>query len=307
MFALGLVCSFALAQSFSALAATDGSALSVESTDSKPPQKIISLDYCADQYVLQFAQRSQIFALSPDSQKSFSYLRDKAQGIAQIRPLAEDLLLARPDLVVRSYGGGPNAVSFFERSGVAVLQVGYANNLAGIKRVTAEMAAGLGVPEQGRALISDIDRRLAAIASSHNSALSKQSVLYMTTGGATSGPGTLVHDMLVAAGLSNFQSEVGWRSLPLEQLAYEQPDRVALAQFNQSAANTEIWSATRHPLAQQLLRTRPITALEGAWTSCGAWFLLDAVEALAEEETLAKNDALAKKEALAQKQGLAKE
>ena len=244
-------------------------------------QKIVSLDYCADQYVLQFVEPARILALSPDSKKPFSYLRDQAQDIPQIRPLTEDVLLAQPDLVVRSYGGGPNALGFFERSGLRVLQVGYANDLASIKRVTLEMADGLGVPEAGRALVADIDHRLAAIAATRDTRTASKSVLYMTTGGATSGPETLVHDMLVAAGLRNFQTQAGWRSLPLEQLAYKQPDRVALAQFNQATPNTESWSAVRHPLAQQQLWTRPTTVLEGAWTSCGAWFLLDAIEALA--------------------------
>jgi len=247
----------------------------------KPAQQIISLDYCADQYVLQFVERSRILALSGDAQKSFSYLRDQANGIPQIRPLTEDVLLAQPDLVVRSYGGGPNALGFFARSGVKVLQVGYADDLAGVQRVTLEMAQGLWVPAAGQALVAEINRRLAAIAGARNHEAERDSVLYMTTGGATSGPETLVHEMFLAAGLRNFQTQAGWRSLPLEQLAYTQPDRVALAQFNQAAPNTESWSAVRHPLAQQQLRTRPTTLLEGAWTACGAWFLLDAIEALA--------------------------
>lgn len=273
-------------------------ALVAASSQAKAPplaQKIVSLDYCADQYVLQFAETHRILALSPDATKPFSYLRKKAQGIPQLRPLAEDVLLAQPDLVVRSYGGGPNALRFFDRSGIRVLQVGYANGLTGIKQVTSAMAAGLGVPEKGAALVARIDERLAAISRARGSDSTASRVLYMTTGGATSGPGTLVHEMFVAAGLENFQDQPGWRSLPLERLAYDQPERVALARFNanvdikagkeQRPSATQLlpdrWSAVRHPVAQRQLRTRPTTTLDGAWTSCGAWFLLDAIEALA--------------------------
>ncbi|HBJ94399.1 MAG TPA: iron ABC transporter substrate-binding protein, partial [Hyphomonadaceae bacterium] len=70
-------------------------------------QRIISMDYCADQYVLALAEREDILALSPDADKTFSYLRDQADGIPQIRPVAESVLAAQPDLIVRSYGGGP--------------------------------------------------------------------------------------------------------------------------------------------------------------------------------------------------------
>ena len=258
-----------------------------------PAQRIVSLDYCADQYVLQFAERRHILALSPDAQKPFSYLREQAIGLPQIRPLAEDILIAQPDLIVRSYGGGPSALRFFERSGLKVLQVGYANDLADIKRVTKEMATGLGEADKGTALVADIDRRLQAVQQRRSARATTESVLYMTSGGATSGPGTLIHQMLVAAGLNNFQEQPGWRSLPLERLAYEQPDKVALARFDSTTARSDSlrgadiaapnpWSAVRHPIAQRQLDSRPSVAVDGAWTSCGGWFLLDAIEALAQ-------------------------
>ena len=44
-----------------------------------------------------------------------------------------------------------------------------------------------------------------------------------------------------------------------------------------------MWSASQHPIARQLLETRETVALDGAWTACGGWFILDAIEALAEE------------------------
>ena len=142
---------------------------------------------------------------------------------------------------------------------------------------------------RARPLPPPAETRLAAVAAQSAGAARTESALYMTSGGATSGPGTLIHQMLVAAGLRNFQQQPGWRSLPLERLSYEQPDKIAVARFNaetDSAKALEIsspspWSAVRHPLAQAQLDSRPTINLNGAWTSCGAWFLLDAIEALA--------------------------
>ena len=37
-------------------------------------QRVISLDYCADQYVLKFVDPENIVALSPDAEEPFSYL-----------------------------------------------------------------------------------------------------------------------------------------------------------------------------------------------------------------------------------------
>jgi len=100
----------------------------------------------------------------------------------------------------------------------------------------------------------------------------------MTPSGTTAGTGSLVHEVLITAGLENFQIQAGWRDIPLERLAYEQPDLIAAAFFDTDVENA--WSAMRHPLARALIQTQPTVQLDGSWMSCGAWFAMDAVEAL---------------------------
>ena len=100
----------------------------------EPPQNapglgVVSLDYCADQFVLKFVDRENILALSPDATASFSYMKEAAIGLPTIRPRAEDVLLLKPEIVVRSYGGGPLASAFFERTGIKIVQIGYAGDL----------------------------------------------------------------------------------------------------------------------------------------------------------------------------------
>jgi len=240
------------------------------------PRRVVSLDYCADQYLLKMLPPTRILAVSPDANKRFSYMRDRAEGILQVRPIAENVLRLEPDLVVRSYGGGPRVANVLKSAGIEVLQLPYANNLSEIRDTVQYIAEQLGVPEHGTELVLEMDQRLANIRTTDT----EPTALYMTPTGVTSGPGTLVHEMLLAAGLSNFQQDAGWRSLPLERLAYEQPDLIAAAFFN-DAIRPELWSPMRHPVAKRQLRNRPVVMLQGAWTSCGAWYLLDAIEALA--------------------------
>ena len=222
------------------------------------PTRIVSLDYCADQYVLKLAPRGRILAVSPDAEKTFSYMRGYAKGLRQIRPRAEDVLVLQPDLVVRSYGGGPNVTAFVERMGIPVLQIGFASDLGGVRDTIVTLAEGLGQPARGAAVIAEMDARLATLRALPDA----PSALYMTPAGVTSGPGTLVHEMLRAAGLANFQQETGWRSLPLERLAREQPDLVA-AVFWGATNHNDNWSAARHPIARHQLRERPVVSLEG--------------------------------------------
>ncbi len=245
---------------------------------SQTPKRIVSLDYCADQYVLALSDTEQVAAVSPDAAKDFSFMREAATGVSQVRPRVEDVLALRPDLVVRSYGGGPNAAAMFERAGVPVLQVGWANDLAGVRQVLGDMAAGLGQVEKGAALLADFDQRLATV----QPAASGETVLYFTAGGVTAGTGTMVDEIFQAAGRVNFQSDSGWRDIPLERLAGEQPDIVAPAFFGGDTLTQNAWSIARHPIARQQLHQSEVIPLDSAWTSCGGWFLINAIEALAE-------------------------
>lgn len=251
--------------------------------DGGRPMRIVSLDYCADQYVLKLADREQILAVSPDAVKDFSYMRETAAGVPTVRPVAEDVLILKPDLVVRAYGGGPNAAAFFERAGVPVLNVGWTSNVdrdgvGSIPAVIEQMADGLGQSDRGDALIDDFRTRLAAIDKRTDGA----SALYLTSAGVTTGPGAMIHEMLAAAGLSNFEEQPGWRSIPLERLAYERPDMIAAAFFNPKTVPPDSWSPMQHPVAESQLDELPVVYLDGAWTACGGWFILDAIEALAE-------------------------
>ena len=246
------------------------------------PTRIVSLDYCADQYLLKLVDKDRILAVSPDAEKQFSYMRETANGVATVKPLAENVLALKPDLVVRSYGGGPGAAAFFERAGVRVLNVGWTTSVDGdgpgsVTHVVSEMAKGLGEQERGDELMASFRARLSAL----NAEQKDLSALYITSGGATTGPGSFVHQLLLAAGLDNFERTSGWRALPLERLAYEQPDVVAAAFFSTSMNDAAPWSAARHPLIGELMKDRETVAIEGAWTACGAWFVMDAIETLA--------------------------
>lgn len=258
--------------------APDKGILGADKTPRTAPQRIISLDYCADQFVLKLADRDQILALSPEAEREFSYMRAAAKGVRKTRASAESVLALQPDLVVRAYGGGVKIGDFLSRTGIEAAQLGFAEDFDGVRANIRAMAQAMGQVERGETLIADMDRKLAAVGRTNGA---PRKLLYLTPAGVTSGEGTLVHELILAAGLDNFEREAGWRPIPLERLAREQPDRIGAASFGAKADNTDAWSSARHPIAQKQLRDLPVVALEGAWTSCGGWFLVEAVEAMA--------------------------
>ncbi|MEL7109490.1 MAG: ABC transporter substrate-binding protein [Pseudomonadota bacterium] len=259
-----------------------GQGLEPAASPSDRPMRIISLDFCSDQYLLQLADREQILALSPDATRAFSYMREAAVGMPTVRPIAEDVLILKPDLVIRSYGGGPNAGAFFERAGIPVLQVGWSSSIHGedmntVPRITRDVAAGLGHADRGEALVQDYLARMGAV----EAMASEKSALYMTPAGVTSGGNSLIHEAMVAAGLTNFTDRPGWHALPLERLAFERPDLVATGFYGAKTNHQHGWSAARHPVAKRELTETDRINLDGAWLACGGWYIIEAVEALA--------------------------
>jgi iron complex transport system substrate-binding protein len=243
--------------------------------------RIVSLDYCADQFVMKLADREHVLALSPDAGAPFSYMRDSAAGYDTVLPRAENVLILEPDVVVRAYGGGPKAAGFFARSGVPVIQIGLSNSLDEVRATIRRIARALGVAERGEAIVARMDARLAAIQAGGRASGKRPQTLYTTPSGFTAGPGTLVDEMLRVAGLANFQQARGWRQLPLERLAYQSPQLVAFASFGMGSAHDRARTPARHPVARRRTGHVPVVPLDGATTSCGGWFLLDAVETLA--------------------------
>ena len=253
----------------------------VEKQEASAPQaarRIVSLDYCADQYVMQFAPAAEVGALSSDAAKDFSYFRERAEGLPTMRPRVEDVLALRPTTVVRSFGGDAGIDAALAGAGVDVVQLGYPQTMAEVRAELLRVGAALDAEDKAKALAQDFDARLAALPPANK----RPTALYMTPGGVTTGGGSLIDEMMQRAGITNFEGTAGWSALPLERLVSDRPDIIVAAFYGETGADSDQWSAARHPIAAATLKDRPVARLSGASVSCGAWYVLDAVEAMAD-------------------------
>lgn len=263
---------------FLAMGCSPSPASHVQQDNKSAPPRVISLDVCADQFVLQLANPDQILGLSRDAEKGFSYLRRQAKAFPKLSSSAEDVLLRAPDLVIRSYGGGPNTQRFYTRAGVDIVQLDFSSEPDAIRRNIEMVANALGAEARGDALIAQFDARLAALPTPET----QPSMLYLTSGGAAAGRDTSIGAWIKRAGFENFQQNTGWREIPLERLAYETPNFIAAGFFDTHPSHQNLWSPARHPIAQRSLRDTRIVNLPGAWTACSGWFVMNAVEAMAD-------------------------
>lgn len=249
------------------------------SSASAAPQRIVSLDYCADQFVLALADRDQIAALSRGSQRDDSYYRARARGIRQTRGTLEEVLALRPDLVVRNWGGPWDADAVYARFHVPVLQVGDTHDFATARADLLDASRVFGHGERGDALARDLDLRLARLAErapSHS-----PDVLYLSAGGAVAGSGTMMNAVIEAAGGRNVQRGASWTVLPLERLVELPPAVLALGFFDHGRSLVNPWLPGRHPTVRAALARAQTVTLPLSAISCEAWYAVDAAEVLA--------------------------
>jgi iron complex transport system substrate-binding protein len=240
--------------------------------------RIVSLDQCADQFVLALAPRDEIVGVSKRATNADAYLRAAAAGLPQQRPSLEAALGARATIAVRYWTPDPRLPDALRRRGVRVVQIDEAHDFAGVRANIRKVAAGLGRPATGEALIARMDAELARSGGAWGGARA----LYLTPGGFTAGPDTLVGAIMAAAGLVSVGAASGYAPVPLEQLVLQPPAALVLGFFRDLRGGRQHWTIAGNGYLRGLVRERAIASLPGAMLGCPAWYAADGALALAQ-------------------------
>lgn len=249
------------------------------------PARIVSLDLCADQILIELVARRRISAVTHlAADPSVSAIAEKARGYPVTRGAAEDVLQHDPDLVLAGPYGVSSTVSLLQRVGRNVVIVPLASDLDGVRRAIRTVADATGDAEAGTAMIAAFDTRLATIArETAASPAPAPTALVYQVGGSISLEGTLADAALAAAGFTNagrnFVHARGGQ-VPLEALVAHPPDLLVLAS-PPLAYRTIVADNLRHPALRQL--TQRVASIELPWRLwlCGTAHVGDAIEELA--------------------------
>jgi iron complex transport system substrate-binding protein len=246
-----------------------------------PPRRIVSLNLCTDQIVIDLVGHERIAALSHlASDPALSAIAQEARGLTAIRGTAEEVLALDPDLVLTVSGSTPATVSLLERLGRRVLAVPLASDFDAIRSITRSIAKAVGEEVRGEQILAQFDTRLGAAAPDE---ARRPSALVYQLNSLASGPGTLVDAMLTAAGFRNLARQLPLGPagrLPLETLVASPPDLVVLATAP-DAFRTVAADNLRHPALAAILAERPHVLLGMPDWLCGTPRVARAVEALA--------------------------
>lgn len=188
-----------------------------------PPRRIVSLNLCADQFLVALADPGQISGLTRLSHMPrMSPIAAQAARFPTIGSSAEALLARQPDLLLTGWPGQADAAA---RAGLTarILVVPPVNSYADIVAQIRLIADAVGHPERGQALIARMDAALAAIPKTGRGRVAAD---YQRRG-YLSGAGTLMDEMMRRVGLANLATRLGrpaLSNLSLEEFVAARPD-----------------------------------------------------------------------------------
>ncbi|MET0291215.1 MAG: ABC transporter substrate-binding protein [Steroidobacteraceae bacterium] len=232
------------------------------------PRRIVSLNLCVDQLLLEL--------VSPERIASITWL-SRSEGDESLMPLArrlpinhggaEEVLAARPDLVIAGRFTTSTTRALLRRAGIPLLEVDPAQDWEGIRSVTRVIAEAVHETVRAETLLAQMDATLIAL-ERHRPEVPIRVIGW--AGGANDVPGTdtLFNTLLVSAGGINVGAIEGGRGgFDVERVIRQRPQAL-LRGVSYGATPALRNEAARHRLLQRLYPQGQLTYSEALF-GCG--------------------------------------
>lgn len=211
------------------------------------PARVVSLNLCTDQLVLQLASRDRIASMTYLARDSaISYVAEMTDGLHINHGLMEEIIPLKPDLVLAGSYSTRATTALLKRLGVNVMVFKPASSLADAEQMITDVADALGEPARGRILIERLRASQNAVATSDTT---RPRAVVMRPNGFVTGAGSLVDDILNAAGYANLANEMGiggFGHVGLERIVVSGPDAMIIAPGRGAPTLSE--ANLRHPV-----------------------------------------------------------
>ena len=246
------------------------------------PQRVVSLNLCADELALRLADPGVVRSVTWLSQDPRNAnLAAQAAVLPANDGHAEEALAYDPDLVLVGPFADPASLPLLQRVGAPVVEVGAPRTLDGVRREIRAVAAALGEPRRAEALIAETDARLARVSVDPRARRPTAMVLSRTA--SRSGAARGRRDP-TRAGLDNLAARrldiAADAQVPLEVVASLDPDVLILDRSEETAPSLAE-AALDHPAIVALEPRMTVVSLPARLWTCGGPDVVEAVERLA--------------------------
>ncbi len=264
------------------LAMTGGAAAILAAAAPAPARRVVSLNPCLDALLVAVAGPGQIAALSHYSRDmSSSSVGAAALKFPFVYESAEEVIARSPDLVLASRHSSLATRNALGRLGIPVLLFSTPNSIAESLAQMGQVAAALGRARKGRAVAARIEAALAAATPAPGSA--RLTALVYQRSGFSSGPGTLVDELLTRTGFDNAVVRYGIKTtsnVPLE-LVVNDPPQVLLRGVEHPGQQGWGGRVMSHPALKRIGPRMRVATFPERLMYCGGPNLIEAAGILA--------------------------
>ncbi len=238
--------------------------------------RVVSLDLCADQYVLGLMPADRIAAVSNSAAEPESYYADRARSFARVRPTLESVLALHPDAVVRTWGGDPKVLEALQKHGISIININDVETFPQAKDELLRVGHLLGQDVQ-----ATTEARSMMVSLSGVRPIGKdKTILYYTPSGYSAGPDTFIGAMLQTLGYRLETADHGFFYLSPEVLLATKPDVFALGFYDDAFQSRR--APGRSALIRGYIAERPHIDLAGRMIACNGWYDAYDLEALSQ-------------------------
>jgi iron complex transport system substrate-binding protein len=270
------------------------------------PQRIVSINVCTDELLLQIVGPERVAALTKFSaDPEVSRIASQIKDVKRIQGGIESVQTCGPDLLLGGKFSQKETLRFFGRLGVPVLTFGVPKSFEDIYADIRKLAGAVGETEKGEAIVKEMQDELTALQQnpppfekgerggfeqiSPDPSLQKRGIkkraLFLQSGGMVPGLGTFENAIMEASGFENLAATMGIRdygSLSLEKLIEMKPE-VLIFSSDQKEKPTIRGEVLSHPAIRKALPQVKTVTLPSAILNCGSPASVEAVRILVEK------------------------
>jgi iron complex transport system substrate-binding protein len=249
-----------------------------------PPQRIVSINLCADELLLTLADPGQIAALSVyATDPDLSYVADAARAFRHDAGTGESVVGLAPDLVLAGRYTKRATRDMLASLGYRVELLDSARSIADSEAQIRKVAGLVGHPDRGEALVASIEAAKSR-AEAQASATGLTAAVYQRRGYMTGGD-TLTAELLAIAGFTDDGAALAGKTggfVPLEKLVASPPDYIVVA-GNVTRPEDQGSALLAHPALASLYPPDRRIVLPDRLTVCGGPSLPAALDWLTAE------------------------
>ena len=248
------------------------------------PMRIVSLNACADEYLIALADKDQVAALTQFARDpSLSYYAERAKAYPSTQGQAEAVLALHPDLVIASPYRRADSLTLL-KGRVPIVDIKPAESFEGVVKETRAIAAAIGQSQRGEALVASMQARVTAAGRRPPLGVAA----HYQRGGIVTGPGTLMDDLMTRAGFTNLARRgQALGRLSLEQIIYARPDFLIFTDAA-NAGQDQGSLSLEHPALARAVPPSHQLHIPTALTVCAGPSYPDALERLQAEADRAR-------------------